>query len=321
MKVLVAGGAGYIGSHVVLELLQNNFEVVVVDNLSTGHEILVPKNVKLYKVDITDDKEMDKVFEIEKIDCVMDFAAKIVVPESVSNPIDYYFNNFEGVRIILKNMVKHNVKNIVFSSTAAVYGEPETGVCFESDQKLPINPYGESKLAAENLIKWVANAHNINYFIFRYFNVAGADKLLRSGLISNKLTHIVPIVTDTMLGNREKMFVYGIDYNTPDGSCIRDYVHVSDLADAHVLGLKYLIDNNKSQIVNLGSNSGFSVLELIHEGETIKKVNYEIGPRRDGDPAKLIASNTLAKEILNWEPKISLHDMILSDYNFRKKLK
>ena len=209
-KVLVIGGAGYIGSHVVLELLDQNFEVVVLDNLSTGHKELVPKGVKLYVGDITNYDDLKEVFKTEKVDAVMDFAAKIVVPESVKEPLSYYHNNLEGVRLILEAMVEFGVKHLVFSSTAAVYGEPENGVCQEDDLKIPINPYGESKLAAENLIKWSSKAYDLDYVIFRYFNVAGADSRLRSGLISDKLTHIVPIITESMLGYRGPISVFGL---------------------------------------------------------------------------------------------------------------
>ncbi|NLL69190.1 MAG: UDP-glucose 4-epimerase GalE [Acholeplasmataceae bacterium] len=320
-KVLVIGGAGYIGSHVVLELLDQNFEVVVLDNLSTGHKELVPKGVKLYVGDITNYDDLKEVFKTEKVDAVMDFAAKIVVPESVKEPLSYYHNNLEGVRLILEAMVEFGVKHLVFSSTAAVYGEPENGVCQEDDLKIPINPYGESKLAAENLIKWSSKAYDLDYVIFRYFNVAGADSRLRSGLISDKLTHIVPIITESMLGYRGPISVFGFDYPTPDGTCIRDYIHVTDLAIAHIEGLKYLLNGNKSAEINLGSNAGYSVLELVNEANTISKLSYTKGPRREGDPAVLIASNKRAKKLLNWEPTRNLKEIIKSDYEFRKTRK
>ncbi len=321
MKVLVIGGAGYIGSHAVYELIRDNNEVVVMDNLSTGKKEMVHKDAKFYLGDITKKEDLEHVFELEKgIDVVMHFAAKLIVPESVKEPLEYYYNNVEGVRLMLEAMIKYNVKNVVFSSTAAVYGEPIKPVCEEDDITLPINPYGASKLATENMIKWVCNAYDMNYCIFRYFNVAGADSSLEIGLDKDNLTHLVPIVTQTILGLRDKMKVFGDDYDTEDGTCIRDYIHVTDLALAHILGAKYIKDNNKSLLVNLGSNNGYSVKEVIDIASKYGKVNYDIEGRREGDPAKLIASNYKAKEILGWSPKYNLNDMILSDLEFRKKI-
>lgn len=321
MKVLVIGGAGYIGSHAVYELIRDNNEVIVMDNLSTGKEEMIHKSAKFYLGDITKKEDLDKVFSSEKnIDVVMHFAAKLIVPESVSMPLEYYYNNVEGVRLMLDAMIRHGVKNVVFSSTAAVYGEPIKPICEEDDYTLPINPYGASKLATESLIKWVCNAYKMNYCIFRYFNVAGADESLEIGLDKDNLTHLVPIVTQTILGKRDKMKVFGDDYDTPDGTCIRDYIHVSDLALAHILGAKYILDNNESILVNLGSNNGYSVKEVIDAASKYGKVNYEIVERREGDPAKLIASNSKAKDILGWIPKYSLDDMIRTDLEFRRKL-
>ena len=321
MKVLVIGGAGYIGSHAVYELIRDNNKVVVMDNLSTGKKEMVHKDAKFYLGDITKKEDLERVFNSEKdIDVVMHFAAKLIVPESVKEPLEYYYNNVEGVRLMLEAMIKYGVKNVVFSSTAAVYGEPIKAVCEEDDITLPINPYGASKLATENMIKWVCNAYDMNYCIFRYFNVAGADSSLEIGLDKDNLTHLVPIVTQTILGLRDKMKVFGDDYDTEDGTCIRDYIHVTDLALAHILGAKYIKDNNKSLLVNLGSNNGYSVKEVIDIASKYGKVNYDIEGRREGDPAKLIASNYKAKEILGWSPKYNLNDMILSDLEFRKKI-
>lgn len=321
MKVLVIGGAGYIGSHAVYELIRDNNEVIVMDNLSTGKEEMIHKSAKFYFGDITKKEDLDKVFSSEKnIDVVMHFAAKLIVPESVKMPLEYYYNNVEGVRLMLDAMIRHGVKNVVFSSTAAVYGEPVKPICEEDDITLPINPYGASKLATENMIKWVCNAYNMNYCIFRYFNVAGADKSLEIGLDKDNLTHLVPIVTQTILGLRDKMKVFGDNYDTKDGTCIRDYIHVSDLAQAHILGAKYILNNNKSILVNLGSNNGYSVKEVIDAASIYGKVNYEIVERREGDPAKLIASNSKAKELLGWIPKYTLDDMIKTDLEFRRKI-
>ena len=321
MKVLVIGGAGYIGSHAVYELIRDKNEVIVMDNLSTGNRDMVHKSAKFYYGDITKREDLDKVFSNENgIDIVMHFAAKLIVPESVKMPLEYYYNNVEGVRLMLDAMIRYGVKNVVFSSTAAVYGEPIKPICEEDDITLPINPYGASKLATENMIKWVCNAYNMNYCIFRYFNVAGADKSLEIGLDKDNLTHLIPIVTQTILGIRDKMKVFGDDYDTPDGTCIRDYIHVTDLALAHILGAKYILNNNKSILVNLGSNNGYSVKEVIDAASIYGKVNYEIVERREGDPAKLIASNSKAKDLLGWIPKYTLDDMIKTDLEFRRKI-
>ena len=323
MKVCVIGGAGYIGSHAVYELIRDKHEVVVIDNLSTGTQASVHVKAKLYIGDITKKSDLSEIFAIEcaakPFDAVMHFAAKIIVPESVAQPLEYYRNNVEGVRVMLETMHDFHIKNVIFSSTAAVYGDVTKDLCFEDDLCAPINPYGDTKLASEQMIKWTCQAYDMNYCIFRYFNVAGADESLEIGLIRDNLTHIIPVTVQTALGIRKSMVVYGNDYPTPDGTCIRDYIHVADLAYAHVLGAKYISTQNKSILINLGSNSGFSVLEVIKEVEKFYPVNYSFGPRRAGDPAKLIASSSKAKEILGWIPKRSLADIIRTDIEFRKK--
>ena len=323
MKVCVIGGAGYIGSHAVYELIRDNNEVIVIDNLSTGNKDFVHKDAKFYLGDITKEEDLDKIFkeECEKkpFDVVMHFAAKLIVPESLEMPLEYYHNNVEGVRIMLKTMVKYGIKNVIFSSTAAVYGNTGVEPCTEESPTNPENPYGDSKLACEKLIKWTCKRYEMNYCIFRYFNVSGADSSLEIGLLKDNLTHLIPIVIQTALGIRKEMTVYGTDYDTRDGSCIRDYIHVSDLARAHVLGAKYLLANNKSLLCNLGSNKGYTVLEVIKEVEKKLPVNYILGDRRPGDPAVVLASNQKAKELLGWVPKYDLKDIIESDMAFRKK--
>lgn len=323
MKVCVIGGAGYIGSHAVYELIRDGHEVVVIDNLSTGNKDFVHKNANFYLGDITNYDDLNKIFKQEnltrKIDVVMHFAAKLIVPESMIIPLEYYYNNVEGVRIMLSAMKDNNIKNVVFSSTAAVYGNPVKYVCEEDDYTIPINPYGESKLASEKMIKWVSSIHGFNYCIFRYFNVAGADHSLEIGLDKENLTHLIPVTVQTMLGIRDKMLVFGDDYDTKDGTCIRDYIHVSDLASAHVLGAKYIFEKNQSLLANLGSNEGYTVKEIIDEVSKYGNVNFEIVERREGDPAKLIASNELAKNVLGWVPKYTLSDIIKSDLEFRSK--
>lgn len=320
MKVLVVGGAGYIGSHAVNELIKDGQDVVIYDNLSSGYMDLVHPKAKFYLGDIRDKAQLSSVFKQEKIDLVMHFAAKIIVPESVKEPLEYYSNNVEGVRIMLEVMKEHDVNKIVFSSTAAVYGEA-SGVCYENSETKPINPYGETKLACEKLISWVANAHGFTYVIFRYFNVAGADPSLRIGLMKDQLTHLIPVAIQGIIGLREKLVVYGDDYPTKDGTCIRDYIHVADLAYAHVLGAHYLMNGGSSETINLGSNAGFTVLEVAQAVNEIAPLKVEIGPRRDGDPAELIASNEKARTILKWEPKYTLKDIVMHDYLYRQKLK
>ena len=321
MKVLVVGGAGYIGSHAVLELIKKQHKVIVFDNLSSGFEDMVSEQATLIVGDIRDKNALDNVFKkYTDIDVVMHFAAKIVVPESVEQPLEYYSNNVEGVRVLLESMKDHNIKNIVFSSTAAVYGEA-SGVCFEEDETHPINPYGETKLATERMIKWVTQAYGMKYLIFRYFNVAGADQSLKVGLKKDQLTHLIPVAIQALIGLREKLLIYGDDYDTEDGTCVRDYIHVSDLAYAHVLGAKYLKDGGQSTTINLGSNQGYSVLDVAKTVQKLGEMKYEITERRPGDPAKLIASNEKAKTLLHWEPKYGLEDIVNSDFEFRKTLK
>ena len=326
MNALVIGGAGYIGSHAVYELIRAGHNVGVMDNLSTGQRHAVHKDAKFFWGDVRHKSDVTNAIkgmaeEGNPVDVVLHFAAKLVVPESVSDPLSYYDNNVEGVRTMIEGMVDCGVRNVVFSSTAATYGEPKTGVCSEDDYCEPINPYGETKLACEKLIKWCANAYDLNYCIFRYFNVAGADESLEIGLEKDQLTWLVPIIMQAALGIREKLCIYGNDYDTPDGTCIRDYVHVTDLARAHVLGAQYIIDHNESILCNLGSNEGFSVAEVVDAAQKICPFKYEYGARRPGDPGKLIASNARAKEILGWEPQKSLEDILRSDYEFRKVLK
>lgn len=321
MKVLVTGGAGYIGSHAVHELIEKGYEVVVVDNLSKGFKENIHSQTSFYKVDLRNIKKLRKVFKKEKdIIAVMHFAGSIVVPESVIQPINYFNNNVYSVECLLKVMNEFNVKNIVFSSTAAVYGEPKKIPIMEDDIKEPINPYGESKLAAEALIRSWAKAYNGNFVIFRYFNVAGANENGQIGIRGKGLTHLVPIVISSALEDKT-MNIYGDDYPTKDGSCIRDFVHVVDLAIAHVLGLEYTFQN-KSNIFNLGSSTGYSVLEVYNQAK--KSLNIEIkskiSKRREGDPAILLASTSKVSNELNWEPKKTLDEILKSEFKFRKQL-
>ncbi|NTU88504.1 MAG: UDP-glucose 4-epimerase GalE [Actinobacteria bacterium] len=324
MKALVIGGAGYIGSHAVYELIRAGHEVAVLDNLSTGKREMVHRDARFYEGDILNKTDIARAIEGEAalgrpVDVVMHFAAKLIVPESVEQPLEYYHNNVEGVRVMLETMVEHGIGNLVFSSTAAVYGEPEHDECLEDDDLMPINPYGDTKLASEKMIKWVCAAHDMNYCIFRYFNVAGADDSLEIGLEKDQVTWLVPLIMQTVVGERDMFYIFGTDYETPDGTCVRDYVHVSDLARAHVLGAEYILENDTSILCNLGSGSGYSVAEVVTAAKKLADFPVTIAERRAGDPAKLIANSDRAKEILGWMPKRTLDDILRSDLEFRRR--
>ena len=315
MRLLVLGGAGYIGSHTAVELLDRGHEVVIADNLITGYKQAVPKEAVFYQGDIRDYNFLNNLFKTEKIDAVIHFAAFSLVGESVTNPLKYYENNLYGTKVLLQAMIDNNVDKIVFSSTAATYGEPENIPILESDRTCPTNPYGETKLAMEKMMKWSANAYQLRYVSLRYFNACGAHKSGMLGEAHNPESHLIPLVLQVPNGKRESVSIYGTDYDTPDGTCIRDYIHVTDLAEAHILAVEYLMKGGESNVFNLGNGVGYSVREVI---ETARKVTghpipaVEI-PRRAGDPARLVASGEKAKTVLGWEPKItSLEDIIRS---------
>ncbi|WP_234121367.1 UDP-glucose 4-epimerase GalE [Clostridium hydrogenum] len=312
MKVLVCGGAGYIGSHMVAHLLENNHEVVILDNLQSGHKSSV-LGQKLYVGDLRDSEFLDKVFTENKIDAVIDFAANSLVGESVTNPLKYFDNNIHSVVKLLGAMNKHGVKYIVFSSTAATYGEPESTPIQEEDRTFPTNPYGESKLAVEKILKWCDKAYGIKYTALRYFNACGAHVNGQIGEDHNPETHLIPIILQAASGVREKIMIFGDDYNTKDGSCIRDYVHVSDLASAHLLALKRLQNGGDSRIFNLGNGKGFSVKEVVEVARKVTGINIkaEVAERRAGDPAILIASSDKAINELGWEPKFNSLETII----------
>lgn len=320
-NVLVTGGAGYIGSHQVQELLNKGYKVVVIDNLSTGFEKLIDKRAKFYNGDLRDLEFVKDVLRNEKIDSVIHFAARSLVGESMTKPLEYFDNNVYGMQVLLQAMNEENVKNIVFSSTAAVYGIPDTDLIDEENEKNPINPYGESKLMMEKMVKWAQEAYGINYVVLRYFNVAGASLDSSVGELHDPETHLIPIVLQVVFNKREVLDVYGNDYNTFDGTCIRDYIHVLDLVNAHVLALEYLQNNNKSNTFNLGYGHGFSVLEIIDACQRVTKqdINYRISPRRIGDPDILVASNKKAINELKWIAKYDDIDKIIETaYNFYK---
>ena len=313
MAVLVCGGAGYIGSHVVRALLDQGEKVVVIDNLVTGHVDAVDERAELLLGDLRDEEFLQHAFEKHSIDGVIDFAAFSLVGESVGEPLKYFENNFYGTLCLLKAMQKYKVNNIVFSSTAATYGEPENIPILETDLTSPTNPYGESKLCVEKMLKWCDKAYGIKYTALRYFNVAGAHESGEIGEAHTTETHLIPIILQVASGEREKIGIYGEDYPTQDGTCIRDYIHVMDLADAHILALNRLRKGGDSTIFNLGNGEGFSVKEVI---EVCRKVTghpipAEVSPRRAGDPAKLVASSEKAMHELHWTPKYNSLEKII----------
>ena len=322
MRLLVLGGEGYSGSHAALELIKKGHEVVVVDNLVTGYVKAVPEKATFYQGDIRDFDFLDDLFKKEKIDAVIHFAAFSLVGESVTNPLKYYDNNLYGTKVLLDAMIKNDIKKIVFSSTAATYGEPENIPILETDRTCPTNPYGETKLAMEKMFHWASKAHGLSYVSLRYFNACGADATGQIGEAHNPESHLIPLVLQVPNGKRESVSIYGTDYDTPDGTCIRDYIHVTDLAEAHILAVEYLAKGGESNIFNLGNGVGYSVREVI---ETARRVTghpipaTEV-PRRAGDPARLVASGEKAKNILGWEPKIKqLDEIVESAWKWHRK--
>lgn len=315
MSVLVLGGAGYIGSHAVYQLIDRGEQVVVVDNLETGHAEAIHPEAAFYQGDIRDIDFLRSVFEKESIEAVVHFAANSLVGESMEKPLKYFDNNVYGTQVLLKVMVEHQVKHIVFSSTAATYGEPEVVPITETMPTTPTSTYGETKLTMEKLMKWTEQAHGIKYVSLRYFNVAGARGTGEIGEDHRPETHLVPIILQAALGQRDHITIFGEDYDTPDGTCIRDYVHVEDLIQAHLLALNYLKNGGKSDIFNLGSNQGFSVKEMIDAARTVtdKEIPVKSGERRAGDPSTLIASSEKAKQMLNWEPARTSIKQIIED--------
>lgn len=310
--ILVAGGAGYIGSHMVALLVEKGFDVVVVDNLCTGHWQAVKGGAKLRVGDVKDAAFLDRVFSEFPIDGVINFAAFSLVGESVTNPLKYYDNNVGGAVSMLTAMKNHGVKKIVFSSTAATYGEPEKQPIEETDKTDPTNPYGASKLAIEGLLKWSDAAYGIRYAALRYFNAAGANTDVSIGEDHRPESHLIPIVLQCALGKRDHVGIYGDDYPTADGTCVRDYIHVRDLVSAHLLALEYLDRGGESGSFNLGCGDGYSVKEIIETARKVtgKPIPAVVEPRRAGDPSVLIASNARAKEVLGWAPQRGLETII-----------
>lgn len=322
MKILVAGGAGYIGSHTVYELIDNGADVVIIDSLETGHIEAVHPKARFYQGDIRDRAFLDDVLTKEKnIDGVIHFAANSLVGESMTNPLKYYDNNVYGTKVLLEKLIEYGINHVVFSSTAATYGEPKSIPIVETDPTQPTNAYGETKLAMEKMFKWCDVAYGLKYVALRYFNACGAHISGKIGEAHNPESHLIPLILQVPNGKRESIKVFGTDYPTKDGTCVRDYIHVTDLAAAHILAVKYLIDGNESNTFNLGNGVGFTVSEVIEKAKQVTKlpIKVEQDARRAGDPAVLIASSEKAKEVLGWKPKYdSLETIIETAWNWHK---
>ncbi len=320
-RVLVVGGAGYIGSHMVRMLLEQGFQPIVFDNLSTGHRDFVPPDVPFAQGDLRERPTIEKVFKENQIDAVMHFAALSIVSESVRKPLQYEENNVKGCRNLLREILDAKIDKFIFSSSASVYGESKDEFLTEQSPTKPANPYGETKLAVENMLQTTSSKELFHYASLRYFNAAGAHASGEIGERHSPETHLIPNVLKAAAGGGDAMTVFGNDYPTPDGTCIRDYIHVEDLCRAHLLALHFLENEKRSEVFNLGSGCGFSVKEVIHTCEKItgRKIPHKIGPRRAGDPARLVAGAEKAKKMLDWSPKFGLEEMIETAWEWERK--
>ena len=314
MAILVTGEAGYIGSHMVLELLDASEEVVVIDNLSTGFRWAVPAEAKFVEGDVGDEDLVRRLLAGNSIDTIIHFAGSIVVPESVADPLGYYRNNTCKSRSLIATAVETKVPHFIFSSTAAVYGMPEENPVAENAQLAPISPYGTSKLMTEWMLRDAARAHPLRYVALRYFNVAGADPFGRSGQSTARATHLIKVACETALGERPYLEVFGTDYPTPDGTCIRDYIHVTDLVRAHLDALNYLRAGGENEVLNCGYCSGFSVLDVIGAVKRVSQSEFPVrmGPRRPGDSAVIVAKADRISKVLGWKPRLNDLDTIVS---------
>lgn len=320
MQVLITGGAGYIGSHTVRHFLDQNEDIVVVDNLQSGHRAAIDSK-HFYEIDLRDKETLDNVFKTHNIEAVIHFAANSLVGESMEKPYEYYHNNVYGLMCLLDVMRDNNVNRIVFSSTAATYGEPKNIPILEENETNPTNTYGETKLAMEKMMKWFDQGYGIKYVSLRYFNAAGAHESGNIGEDHDPETHLIPLILQVPLGQREKIYMFGDDYPTEDGTCIRDYIHVMDLASAHYQALEYLRKDNPSETFNLGNGNGYSVKEVIDVARKVTNhpIPAEVKERRAGDPAVLIASSEKAKRILGWRPQFDSLEKIITDaWNWHK---
>ena len=323
MAILVTGGAGYIGSHMTHALAERGEEVIVLDNLSTGFEWAVAPDATLLIGDVGDAELLKMIFATHDIEAVVHFAGSIVVPESVENPLKYYANNTVNSRTLIEQAVQAGVPHFIFSSTAAVYGIPERSPADEETPTAPINPYGRSKLMTEWMLQDVAAAHPLTYVALRYFNVAGADPKGRTGQSTPEATHLIKVACQTVLGQREKMFIFGDDYDTPDGTCIRDYIHVTDLIAAHLDALEYLRKGGESAVFNCGYGHGYSVREVIDMVKKVSGVDFpvEVAPRRPGDPPELVAAAEKIRTTLDWQPQFDdLEEIVASALAWERHL-
>ena len=322
-KILLTGGAGYIGSHVCHLLIDQGYEVTCIDSLITGNKKLLPNKVKLEVFDIAETEKVTKLIKENNFDVVMHFAGLIRVDESVERPERYNDFNYSKAKIFLETCYENELKKIIFSSTAAVYGNPKAQKVKETDPTNPLNPYATSKLELENFIRETSERYNSKYIILRYFNVAGADKEMRTGLISKVSSHLIKVACEVVVGKRDKLIINGDDYNTPDGTAIRDYIHVSDLAEIHVISAKHLIEDGKSNLFNCGYGNGFSIKDVINEVNQIINKNLEttIGPRRPGDSEMIVSNVDKFMKYFSWKPKYNnLNYILKTAINWEKKL-
>lgn len=322
-KILVVGGAGYIGSHMVRTLLENKFQPIVFDNLSTGHRSFIPKKTPFIQGDLRNKKEILNALKIYNIETVMYFAASIVVSESVKNPLKYYENNVSASIHLIQAMVESKVKKMIFSSTAAVYGEPKKIPIDETEPTLPENAYGRSKLMVEEILKESARAYDFNYISLRYFNVAGSHPKADIGIKYKVVTHLIPSILKVASGERKVFNIFGEDYPTKDGTCIRDFIYVLDLCKAHLCALRYLSQTQKSDVFNLGNGNGFSVKQVLKMAEQVtgKKISTHFEKRRPGDPARVVASSKKAQKILGWKPETTLKEIVETAWKWECFLK
>lgn len=323
MAVLVTGGAGYIGSHVALELADDGEKVVVLDNLSTGIRRLVPPGVEFVEGDIGDEDLLGRILDEHRIESIVHLAGSIVVPDSVADPLGYYLNNTVKSRNLLAAAVAHGIKTFIFSSTAAVYGVPRATPVTEDAPLQPISPYGASKLMTERMLADTAAAFPLRFCALRYFNVAGADAASRSGQATPRATHLIKIASEVVMGKRAYLEIFGTDYPTPDGTCVRDYIHVTDLARAHWHALQFLRGGGGNLVLNCGYGRGFSVLEVIETVKRVSRMDFEVrmAPRRPGDPAELVAGTQLIRQTLPWRPQFDDLELIVEHaLNWERKL-
>ena len=323
LNILVTGGAGYIGSHVCYLLIEQGFKVTCIDSLITGNKELLPKQVKLEVFDIAEKEKVTKLIKNNNFDLVMHFAGLIRVDESVKQPVRYNDFNYLKAKIFLETCYKNGLKKIIFSSTASVYGNPKTQKVKETDPTNPLNPYASSKLELENFIRETSENYNIKYIILRYFNVAGADEKMRTGLISKVSSHLIKVACEVVVGKIDKLIINGDDYNTPDGTAIRDYIHISDLAEIHLISANYLINGGESNLFNCGYGNGFSIKDVINEFNKIinKNLKTVVGPRRPGDSEMIVSNVEKFTKYFSWEPKYNnLNYILKTAIEWEKKL-